>query len=308
MKTIGYALLPLMLALVMSCGGTKEVVVPEPVSAATAQTVKGMPLYERGCYARALDHFYRANELFTAAGDSRGTAMSMNNIGVVYRAMGEAGAAIPFFSDALRIYRTLGDREQVRQTLSNLAAAEIDTGDYASAAKHVDEAMAIGIPGKPFPPAMTVKGILLARQGDARGAEAMLREALEDIGRRYPEGEAPANYAMGEPLPGQARYGEAAAFFEKALASDRKAGFYRGIADDLTALGRCRAGLKDDSSAVDAWEQSVRIYALLGMEEKVRSTMTLLEEAAKRSNRDIALTRALVDRWVRGATTDTICE
>ncbi len=308
MKAIGYALLPVVLALMLSCGGTKEVVVSEPVSAATAQTAKGMPLYERGCYARALDYFYSANELFTAAGDSRGTAMSMNNIGVVYRAMGEAGAAIPFFADALRIYRTLGDREQVRQALSNLAAAEVDTGDYASAAKHVDEAMAIGIPGKPFPPAMTVKGILLARQGDAGGAETMLREALDDIGRRYPGGEASANYALGELLLVQARFKEAVPLFERALASDRKAGFYRGIADDLAALGRAMAGLKDDTAAVDAWEQSVRIYALLGMEEKVRSTMALLEEAAKRSNRDIALTRALVERWVKGQTTDSICE
>ena len=188
MRKTGYALLPVLMLLFASCGGTKEVVVPEPVSAATAQTARGMPLYERGCYARALDHFYRANELFTAAADSRGTAMSMNNIGVVYRSMGEAGAAVPFFTDALRIYRILGDREPMRQTLSNLAAAEIDTGDYASAAKHVDEALAIGIPGKPFPPAMTVKGILLSRQGDVKGAEAMLREALEGIGRRHPEG------------------------------------------------------------------------------------------------------------------------
>jgi hypothetical protein len=52
----------------------------------------------------------------------------------------------------------------------------------------------------------------------------------------------------------------------------------------------------------------VRIYALLGMEEKVRATMGMLEEAAKRSNRDIALTRALVDRWVNGDMTDNICE
>lgn len=308
MRKTKYALLPVLAALVMSCGGTQEVIVPEPVNAAAAQTAKGMPLYERGCYARALDHFYRANELFTAVGDSRGTAMSMNNIGVVYRAMGEAGAAIPFFADALRIYRSLGDREQVRRTLSNLAAAEVDTGDYASAAKHVDEALAIEVPRKPFPPAMTVKGILLARQGDVTGAEAMLREALDDISRRYPEGEAAANYAMGELLFGQVRYKEAVPSFERALASDRKAGFYRGIADDLTALGRCHAGLKDDASAVDFWEQSVRIYALLGMEEKVRATMALLEEAAKRSNRDIALTRALVDRWVKGQTTDNVCE
>ena len=89
-----------------SCGGTKEVIVPEHISAGSVQTSKGMPFYERGCYARALEHFYRANELFTAIGDSRGMAMSMNNIGVVYRGMGEAAAAIPFFEDALRMYRS----------------------------------------------------------------------------------------------------------------------------------------------------------------------------------------------------------
>jgi hypothetical protein len=59
---------------------------------------------------------------------------------------------------------------------------------------------------------------------------------------------------------------------------------------------------------VNYWEQSVRIYALLGMEEKVRATMGMLDEAAKRSNRDIALTRALVDRWLKGDMTDNLCE
>jgi tetratricopeptide (TPR) repeat protein len=196
----------------------------------------------------------------------------------------------------------------VRQTLSNLAAAQVDTGDYAAAGKNIDEALKILIGRKPFVPAMTVKGILLAKQGDVKGAEGMFKEALDHIDRSNPAGAAAANYAMGELLLGTARYKEAVPYFEKALESDRKAGFYRGIADDVTALGRCTAGLRDDASAVNYWEQSVRIYALLGMEEKTRATMGLLDEAAKRTNRDISLTRALVDRWLKGDMTDSLCE
>ena len=308
MRTVKIGIGLIFLLFLASCGGTKEVIVPEHISAGSVQTDKGMPFYERGCYARALDYFYRANELYTAIGDSRGMAMSANNIGVVYRAMGEAAAAIPFFEDALRMYRSLGNQEDVRQTLSNLAAAQVDTGDYAAAGKNIDEALKIRIGRKPFAPAITVKGILLARQRDVKGAEAMFREAIDHINKRNPAGAAAANYAMGDLLLGTARYKEAAPYFERALESDRKAGFYRGIADDLTALGRCSAGLRDDVSAVNYWEQSVRIYALLGMEEKVRATMGLLDEAAKRSNRDVALTRALVDRWLRGDMMDNICE
>jgi tetratricopeptide (TPR) repeat protein len=308
MRTVNIGIALIFVLFLASCGGTKEVIVPNHISAGSVQTDKGMPFYERGCYARALDHFYRANELYTAIGDSRGMAMSANNIGVVYRAMGEAAAAIPFFEDALRMYRSLGNQEDVRQTLSNLAAAQVDTGDYAAAGKNIDEVLKIRIGRKPFVPAMTVKGILLAKQGDVKGAEAMLKEALDNIDRRNPAGAAAANYAMGELLLGTARYKEAVPYFEKALESDRKAGFYRGIADDLTALGRCSAGISDDAAAVNYWQQSVRIYALLGMEEKVRATMAILEEAAKRSNRDIALTRALVDRWLKGDMADNICE
>ncbi len=292
----------------VSCGGTREVVVPQHIRGGEEQTAKGMPFYERGCYDRALDHFYRAHELFTALGDSRGMAMSMNNIGVTYRAMGDAAAAIPFFGDALWTYRNLGDQEDVRQTLSNLAAAQVDTGDYGSAGKNIDEALKIRIGWKSFVPAMTVKGILLEKQGDVKGAEAMFNEALSNINRKNPAGVAAANYAMGELLLGMARYGEAVPFLEKALGEDRAAGYYRGIADDLNALGRCHAGIRDDASAVRNWEQSVRIYALIGMEKKVRETMDLLEEAAKRSNRDIELTRALVDRWLKGEIAESLCE
>jgi len=301
-------LLMVLVVLAASCGGKKEVVAPRHVSAGAEQIAKGMPFSERGCYARALEHFTRAQELCTAVGERRCMAMSANNIGVAYRAMGEAGAAIPFFEDALRIYRGLGDPEHVRQALSNLAAAQVDAGDYASAARNIDEALKIGAPQEPFVPAMTVKGILLARQGDVRGAEATLREALGEISRRDPGGGAATHFAMGEVLLGQARYGEAVPFFENALAIDRKAGFYRGIADGFNALGLCRAGLKDDAAAVNAWEQSVRIYALLGMQEKVKTTMALLEEAAKRSNRDIGLTRALAERWLRGEVAGSLCE
>ena len=308
MRTVNIGIALIFVLFLASCGGTKEVIVPDHISAGSVQTDKGMPFYERGCYARALDHFYRANELYTAIGDSRGMAMSANNIGVVYRAMGEAAAAIPFFEDALRMYRNLGNQEDVRQTLSNLAAAQVDTGDYAAAGTNIDEALKIRIGRKPFVPAMTVKGILLAKQGDVKGAEAMLKEALDNIDRRNPAGAEAANYAMGELLLGTARYKEAVPYFKKALESDRKAGFYSGIADDLTTLGRCSAGISDDAAAVNYWQQSVRIYALLGMEEKVRVTMAILEEAAKRSNRDIALTRALVDRWLKGDMADNICE
>ena len=308
MRTLKSGIVLICVLFCASCGGPKEVVVPDHISAGTVQTSKGMPFYERGCYARALDHFYKANELFTAIGDSRGMAMSMNNIGVVYRGMGEASVGIPFFEDSLRMYRSLGDQQDVRQTLSNLAAAQVDTGNYASAAKNIDEALEIHVGRKPFVPAMTVKGILLDKQGDVKGAEEMLREALRSHDKKDSAPAAAANYAMGELLRGTTRYKEAIPYLETALANDRIAGFYRGIADDLTALGRCSAGLRDDASAVNYWEQSVRIYALLGMEDKVRATMVLLEEAAKRSNRDISLTRALADRWLKGDTTDNICE
>ncbi len=308
MNTVRLFLLTALAVLAASCGGTREAVVPGHLSAGDEQTAKGMPFYERGCYARALEHFTRAQELYTAVGDRRGMAMSANNIGVVYRAVGEAQASIPFFEDALRIYRGLGEPDRVRRTLSNLAAAQVDAGNYASADRNIDEALKIETRQAPFAPAMTVKGILLAKQGNAAGAEAMLKEALAEIGRRHPEGEAATSFAMGELLLGQARYKEAVPYFEKALASDRKAGFYRGIADDLAALGRCSAGLRDDAAAVASWEQSVRIYALLGMEEKVRSTLGLLEESAKRSNLDIDLTRTLAELWLKGEMTESLCE
>jgi tetratricopeptide (TPR) repeat protein len=308
MRSVKLGIVLIFVLFAASCGGTKEVLVPAHISAGAVQTSKGMPFYERGCYARALEYFYKANELFTAIGDNRGMAMSMNNIGVVYRGMGEAAAAIPFFEDALRMYRSLGDQEDVRQTLSNLAAAQVDTGEYVSAAKNIDEALKIRVGRKPFAPAMTVKGILLAKRGDVRGAETMLREALSSIDKKDSTEAAAANYAMGDLLCGTARYKEAIPYLEKALAGDRIAGFYRGIADDLTSLGRCSAGLRDDATAVNDWEQSVRIYALLGMEDKVRATMDLLEEAAKRANRDIALTRALVDRWVKGEMIESLCD
>ena len=308
MRTVNIGIALIFVLFLASCGGTKEVIVPDHISAGSVQTDKGMPFYERGCYARALDHFYRANELYTAIGDSRGMAMSANNIGVVYRAMGEAAAAIPFFEDALRMYRSLGDQEDVRQTLSNLAAAQVDTGDYAAAGKNIDEALKIRIGRKPFVPAMTVKGILLAKQGDVKGAEAMLKEALDNIDRRNPAGAAAANYAMGELLLGTARYKEAVPYFEKALESDRKAGFYRGIADDLTALGRCSAGLQRRCRGRELLGAECPDLCPAGDGGKGPGDDGYAGRGGKALEPGYLAHPRPVDRWLKGDMTDNLCE
>lgn len=71
--------------------------------------------------------------LYRAAGDHRGEATVVNNIGAVYDDLGEPQRALDNYQQALELYRAFGDRHGEATTLNNIGAIHISRGEKRKA-------------------------------------------------------------------------------------------------------------------------------------------------------------------------------
>jgi len=295
---------------VLACGGPPLKPTPSHLLTGTDQIRKGTVLYKKGCFKRAMEHFSRAHELYAASDQLNGVAMSFNNMGTVYRATGDFESAAAFFAKAHDIYKDLGDKEGIRQSLANASAVLIDTGRLEEAEAVISQAMSIssGDDGRPFVPLLSNRGILLTRKKDYAGAEKILKEALAAADpERFTE-TATVYYALGRLMLEMKRPEEAVSYYQAALAADRSEGYYRGMADDLSGMGRSYLASGDRGAAVKAWERSVKIYALIKLPEEVRKTLAEIRTAAAGTGIDIRITELFVSRWLEGKVYEKPCE
>lgn len=296
---------------VLACGGGPPLrPTPEHLLTGTEQLRKGNAFYQKGCLKLAMDHFSRAHELYAASDQLDSVAMSFNNMGTVYRAMGDFESAAAFFDKAREIYKDLGDGAGVRQSLVNRSAVLIETGRYEQAEAVIREAAGISVSegGKPFVPIMSNRGVLLTRKKDYAGAEKVLREALAAVDPEHASEKATVHHALGRLMLEMKRPGEAVAFYQSALAADRSAGYYRGMADDLRGMGRAYLESGNREAAVKSWERSVKIYALIKLPEEVKKTMADIKTAALDTGIDIRITELFVSRWLEGKVYEKPCE
>ena len=304
-----YTLLLVMLLMVFSCGGGSVKEDPTQTHPAMKQLQKGIAWYQRGCFQESLEALTKAHELFTASDRLPGVAMSLNNIGNVYRYIGDSQSALLFFQEAYEIYSRLDNPEGVIQALSNQAAILIQNNrlDEAAAIIQTTEEMAASA-GKTLAHVLNNKGILLTRQHEYDDAETVLLQALEATASENVLTHATVYSSLGNLKFGKNEYEKALEFYQKALFFDRQSEFHPGLADNLNAVGNTYYQLGEYAQAVAFFQRSIKIYALFGNSDQVTRIMTLLEETATHSNTDLTLTRHFVDKWSKGEFLDHPCQ
>ncbi len=297
--------------LAAGCAGTgplKET--PHHLADGNRQAAQGQAWYAKGCYQRALEHFFRAHELHASVDQIDGAAMALNSIGSVHRVLGDNSSAQKFFAEAAVLYEDAGDRKGARQALTNMAATLISRNLLVEAEKTLNQAQAIKIPNETrrFVPIMNNRGVLLSKQGEFDKAEEVLKQALaatpsSDIG-----GAANVNFSLGMLMLEIKRFEDAANYFNKALAADRLVGFYKGIGDDLANMGKAYMNLGDAAKAANAWKRAALVYALLEMPEKVQDTTEQLRIAAGECGMDLFVTDFFTNRWLKGLQYESPCK
>ncbi len=107
---------------------------------------EGMKLYNQGSaesLRQAIQKWQEARLLYQAVGDRRGEATTLNNIGLVYSALGEKQKALDYYNQALPILRAVGDRRGEATTLNNIGGVYNDLGEKQKALDFYNQALPI---------------------------------------------------------------------------------------------------------------------------------------------------------------------
>ena len=305
-----WVLIVLSLLLVACAVGKPEKQISRHLSAGGKQMKKGLEWYQKGCYRKSLEYFFRAYEVYSASDVLDGVAMSLNNIGTIYRITGNYEAAVSFFDEAYSIYSDLHDQREAVKALSNKGATLIHMGNLDKAEQVIEEALKV-LPAKRnkrlLIPVLQNKGVLLSKRGAYEAAEKVLANCLDQADSLDPTGMASLHFAFGNLMLKTGRPADAVASFEKALSIDRELGFYKGMADDLFSMGLAYTRLGQDEKAAKSLKRSIKIFALIDQAGQIHETMKHLKEAAQKAGVDISVTEAFVERWRQGRLYESPC-
>lgn len=310
MKFCNAFFIPLFALFCFSCAaGNSAKIMPDHITAGTKELARGITRYNKGCYKDSLEYFFRAHELFVASDQLSGVAMSLNNMGNVYRVTGDIDSALLFFDESLAIYSDMGDPLGRVQVLCNKAAALIVSGRLEKAETVLDTAEEMAEKHRiSFGPLLCNRGILLIKKAQYKRAEELLQQVLANTDPENLSEFATVNFALGNLMVETQRYEKAMDFFKTALNADRLSGFNKSIADDLAAMGSACLKLGKDELAVIFFKRSVKIHALMGNHKNVENIMEKLEKVSEKTGMDLSITKHFVNRWLEGKTLGTPCE
>ena len=92
---------------------------------------------------KSIEKYHEALELYRRAGDRSREAGTLNNIGQVYRSLGEMQKALEKYNEALPIFRAVGDRGGEAVTLNNIGRVYYSLGEMQKALEKFNEALPI---------------------------------------------------------------------------------------------------------------------------------------------------------------------
>jgi len=154
------------------------------IPAAVAETLSalGQVYISTGQYDQALTTSMRALDLWRKAGNARGAADESHDIGMVFESQGRFGAGVNSMQDAVKGYRTVGDRSADMATLLNdLADALAQAGRDSESAPLLKEAetLATGLKNESLEAQLlTTQADIQRYRGETKSAEALYQQAL----------------------------------------------------------------------------------------------------------------------------------
>lgn len=117
---------------------------------------------------------------------SRGQAVTLTTLGVVYRQLGRLEDARQTYAAALPVFRRLGETREEARCLGNLGRLEAETGQEAAALADFDRALAL-FQTLDDPPdlawTLEEKARVLRRRGDLEAARGLMEQALAAVER-----------------------------------------------------------------------------------------------------------------------------
>lgn len=310
MRTIGGSTTLLLVGLIFQAcsSGPPAPRPPAHIRQSTFYVNKGVELFNKGCYADAMDYFQDAYQRFTAADDLYGVARSLNNIADLYYRLEDWQSALLVYDDAIAVFRQLSDYNGLVRALSNKAAVLIELKRNEAADQMLDQADTMAKDDAHAALRLKIKALLALQNEAVEAAHDLILQALSAATPADQAMISSIYYTLGHIQMQTDQLDQAQTAFTKALAIDRSNGAFYDIAKDLTALGQCYARQGHHDQAVDHLKRSAQIFALLQRPKKAKFVVAQLKKSA--AHTDVPVTAALhwVSEWLANPGRISLCD
>lgn len=269
----------------------------------------------------AMPLFEEALRLARRAGDRRGEAIVLGNIGVCHKNLGDYDRAMRFHEQSLGLKRALGDTEQIGRTLSNIGQVRWLQGRYLDAMNAYDEALSIfDRAGSPYLQAAVINGrsLVLDELGEYHRSREGYERALAlytEAGEQESDGASDARGNLGGVSLLLGRFDEAEQHYTTSLGISQRLGDTQRTSLDLGNLGLCALGRGDFPLALARFDKALtlargaglsreeadwekgrgRALLLLGRHEDARRAIDAALAQYERAGLQSALVEALID-------------
>ena len=243
----------------------------------------GRILRRCGQYDRAMAHLRVANDLFSRAGDQRGVAGTLDDIGKVHWLRGAYGQALEFHRRALAIRRGLGDRRSIALSLANIGRVHNDSGAFKAANRQFREALDlrrdIGDLSGVVQSLCDLGGVHTA-DGNLEMALEMFSEAhhiAQEIGEKMAQTEVLSR--LGEAKSQMGRGPEAVEHLLEALSLATQLGNKVALSECYCRLSGVHLAMGDAMQAHDCGARALKIAEAIGSRVHIGNAHRVLGEA-----------------------------
>ena len=287
---------------------SKNALINEELQSITKVVNKGVFWYQKGCYKRALEYFLRAHEKYSVYDQLDGVAISLNNIGNVYRMMGDISQSLKYFDNSYQIYSEINNTKGALNVLSNKATALIENNEIIEAENVLKTAEQLEHKiTKPFIPIIINKSLIYIKKKNFDKAKTLLKYALKNTSKKNPNEFASINYTFGKYLYEIKNYKSSIIYFNHALNKDREIGCYKRIADDLYGIAQSYLELNQKDNAINYFIRCAKIYALINNKEKALDILNQIKKIPNKTNNDMDISEKFINKWIDNHMINNFC-
>lgn len=212
----------------------------------------------------------------------------LNNLGDIYKNLGEARRSIEFYDKALTIARELNDRKSECEILLNVGISYAATAEYSMAKGCYDKALSIAIATgdrKNEGMALENMGLVYVAIEEHNKAIEMYEKALaisRETNNRQGEENTLGN--LGLAYAAVDKFKVAIKYYNETLAISRETGNLRNEGSTLGNLGFSYNAIGESKHAVELYRQSLEIARKIGSSRGEANTLCHLGDAYKESS------------------------
>jgi CHAT domain-containing protein/Tfp pilus assembly protein PilF len=286
-------------------------------AAAERAFTEGDQLYQQGTaqsLRKAIAKWEEALKLYREAGDRRGEANTLTNIGQVYSDLEEKQKALEYYSQSLPLSRAVGDRKQEATILNSIGSAYSYLGEKQKAREYFSQSLLLHREaGNRYGEATTLNniGLVYLELGENQKALEYYSQSLplfRSMGNRGGESTTLSNIGLAYSKLGENQ--KALEYYRQSLTLAQALGDRRGEAHALNNIGKVYSELGDNQKAKEYYRQSLPLRRAIGDRGGESATLSNIglvysklgenQKALEYYRQSLTLTQALGDRRGEG--------